>query len=101
MEIKEHIKKNKVWWFKILLSSFMISLIFPVNMYEDKSATYNVITNSLGSIIGGLILFVLIYFVSKLITKKLNEKQVKIILLISFCFWWTLQVLNHFNIKIG
>jgi hypothetical protein len=30
----------------------------------------------------------------------LNEKQIKTTLLISFSFWWTLQILNHFNIKL-
>lgn len=100
MDIIEHFKSNKNWWYKILLFSFLISLIFPVMMYNDKSSTYNVITNSFGSIIGGLILFVLIYLTSKLIKRRLNEKQIKITLLISFSFWWILQILNHFNFKL-
>ena len=100
MDIVEHYKNNKNWWFLILLSSFIINLVFPKLMYKDKSATYNVITNSLGAIVGGLIFFVMAYLIIKLFKKRLNEKQIKITLMICFAFWWTIQILNHFNFKI-
>lgn len=100
MDISNHIKNNKNWWYKVLLSSFVISLIFPVTLYKDKSSTYNVITNSFGSIIGGLILFILVYLITRLFKKRLAESKIKTALLISFSFWWILQILNHYNFKI-
>lgn len=100
MNIVEHYKNNKNWWHLILLASFTINLVFPKLMYKDKSATYNVITNSFGAIIGGLIFFVLVYVISKLFKKQLSEKQIKITLILCFAFWWTIQILNHFNLKI-
>lgn len=99
MDILKHFKKNNIWWYKVLFTSFFISIIFPYMMYEDKSQTYNVITNSIGSIIGGLVLFTIVYLIFKVLRKKLNENQEKITLLICFSFWWILQILNHFNIK--
>lgn len=101
MDIIEHFRKNNHWWFKIIFFSFCISLIFPVMMYKDKSQTYNVITNSLGHIIGGLVLFVIPLVISKIINKSLNEKQIKITLFVCFSFWWSIQIMNHFNIKLN
>lgn len=98
MNIIEHYKNNKNWWYQIFLASFIINLVFPNLMYKDKSATYNVITNSLGAIIGGLMLFVFVYIISKLFTKTLSEKQIKIILILCFAFWWIIQILNHFDL---
>lgn len=100
MDIKEHFKSNKNWWYKVLLFSFIISSIFPVTMNKDESSTFNVLSNSLGTIFGGLILFVLAYVFSKLLNKRLNEKQIKITLLICFSFWWIILILIHFNINI-
>lgn len=101
MDISNHIKNNKNWWFKVLLSSFIISLIFPVTLYKNKSSTYNVITNSFGSIVGGLVFFILVYLITRLLKKRLSENQIKTVLLISFSFWWILQILNHYNFKIA
>ncbi|WP_369615252.1 hypothetical protein [Flavobacterium sp. CFS9] len=101
MDISNHITNNKNWWFKILLSSFIISFIFPVILYKDKSSTYNVITNSFGSIVGGLVFFALVYLITRLFKKRLSDNQIKTVLLISFSFWWILQILNHYNFKIA
>jgi hypothetical protein len=100
MDIRTHFIKNQFWWFKIILFSFIINLVFPLIMYEDKSYTYNAITNSLGAIFGGLLLFVLIYLLCKLFPIKLNDNDIKRTLIVSFAFWWTLQVLTYFDINL-
>ncbi len=97
MNLKEHLTKNRNWWYIIIMISLVICTLFPVQYYENESRTYNIIVSGIGFIIGGGVVFLFPYLVSIFIKRRLNEKQIKITLIICFSFWWLLQIINHFG----
>ena len=99
MNFKEHFKNNKNWWLIILVISYFICGIFPVEypFLEDKSQLGRILFMWFGLVFWGIVLFLFPYLISILIKRRLNESQIKITLIICFSFLWLLQIINHFG----
>ena len=98
MNLKEHFKNNKNWWLIILVISYFICGIFPVDFpfLEGKSQLGKILFMGFSWVFWGIVLFVFPYLISILIKRRLNEKQINITLIFCFSFWWLLQIITHF-----
>jgi len=99
MDFKELFKNNKLLLFVILIISIVISLIFPVHFEfsEDKSKLYLISLMVVDCFIWGIVFFLISYWVSILFKRRLNDKQIKITLIICFSIWWSLQIISHYG----
>lgn len=99
MDFKELFKNNKLLLIAILIISIVISLIFPVqyDFTEGKSKLYLISLMIFDCFVWGIVFFLISYWVSILFKRRLNDKQIKITLIICFSIWWSLQIVSHFG----